>query len=49
MDYIFDSVGEFFNQPFSEDMDVLKWLAFTGMIVIFSLAWWRVIKTYVEE
>lgn len=49
MDYLTEALKNFVTRPFSEDMDVGEWAAFTGLIVLLAILWTRVLKHVLDE
>lgn len=43
-DGLFDSISGWMAHPFTQDMDLIEWGAFTVALVTIAFLWWRVLE-----
>lgn len=44
-----DSIKEWYNKPFSEDMDVVGWFYFFGLVIAISVLWGLILRHIVNK
>jgi len=44
-----DTIKEWYNRPFSEDMDATQWFLFFGLIIAISVLWGLILRHIINK